>query len=129
MVDHAGSDPVDVKALLLDADSLAVLWMNESARAALVEPPPSINDVALEAVVPMAEELGVRGMLAAVAEDGAARHTRTSLVSTPRGGLSVVISAYRLPDGALLLLVDNAWRPTHKSSPADGSRRPHRRTR
>lgn len=107
--------PVDARAMLVDPVSLGVVWMNESAARSV---PPG-EDATLATVVPLAEELGVPEAVRVVADTGEPRHLHTSLVSTHRGGMAVVISIYRLPDGHVLVITDRTWQaaaPARKTS-------------
>jgi len=131
MSDHEGHSemsgdeqaiPVKAKAVLIDPASLTVVWMNESAAQGLGDPHGhATGDVPLESVVPMAESLGVPEAVRAVADTGVARHLQTKLVSTTRGSVTIVMSMYRLPDGPVLLVIENAWQP--RESAGGGSRR------
>lgn len=114
--------PVKAKAVLIDPASLTVVWMNESAAQGLDDPHnDATGDVPLESVVPMAESLGVPEAVRAVADTGVARHLQTKLVSTTKGSVTIVISMYRLPEGPVLLVMENAWQP--RESTGGGSRR------
>lgn len=115
--------PARVKAALVDPDSMLVVWMNEAAAHSVAG---HLNDsasgVAIDQLVPMAEELGMPAALRAAADSGASRHLQTDLVSTVRGSVAILISIYRLPHGELLVLMENAWQPRHVP-PGDGTRR------
>ena len=103
---------VKAKAVLIDPASMTVAWMNESAAQGLADPHgDAAGDVPLESVVPMAESLGVPEAVRAVADTGVARHLQTKLVSTTKGSMAIVISIYRLPEGTVLLVMENAWQP------------------
>lgn len=125
----ADSDPVEAKAILIDPATMGVLWMNESAASALPDPAPPLAEVSIAQVIPAAEAMGLPDAIRRVAEDGVARHVKTSLVSTPKGRMEVVTSIYLLPLGAVLVLADNAWEPAHKTGGDAPSRRPGRRRR
>lgn len=122
--------PVKAKAVLIDPESMTVLWMNESAsedsseRGSVFVPGSPIDQV-----VPMAKALGVPEALRAVADTGVAKHLRTDLVSTARGSVAIVISIYRMPDGKLLVLTENAWHVKHGKTGRSASRRSGRRAR
>jgi hypothetical protein len=124
-----GDTPVKAKAALIDPESMAVLWANE--------PPPSAgSDAAAESrsgttiddVVPMADSLGVPEALREVAVTGVARHLRVDVVSKTTGSIAQVVSIYRLPDGKLLVLSENAWVMGRGGTPGS-PRRPGRRAR
>ena len=119
--------PVNAKAVLIDADCTTVLWMNESA-AGDSEVPPDSLPAPLGQVVPISELIGVPEALLAVSRTGVAQHTRTDLVSTSRGRVVIAASMYRLPDGRLLLLIENAWQVEHAKSAGGASRGSGRRT-
>lgn len=83
------------------------------------------GEATIEALVPMAESLGVREVPRSVADTGVARHLQTKLVSTAQGSVTVVISMYRLPHGQVLLVMENAWQPATKR----GGGRPNQKGR
>ncbi len=102
--------PVKTKAILIDAASMTVLWMNEAALQDLSEyDAASVAGVPVAEGVPLSDILGAPEALRAVAETGVPQHLRANLVSTSRGSMVIVASVYRLPDGNLLLLIENAW--------------------
>jgi len=111
-VRHTDEDsvPVNAKAVLIDPDSMTVLWMNESA---LQDCPDLVSEsvagTPVDQAVPMAEILGLPQALHAVAATGVPGHLHTNLVSTAKGSMEIVSSIYRLPDGTLLLLTEHAW--------------------
>jgi hypothetical protein len=112
------------KAFLVDPVSMRVVWMNDAAAEdplTAAELPAPIADA-----VPVAEALGAPDAVRAAAESGATQHLRANLVSTTRGSVTVVASVHRLPDGAVLLLLENAWQPKHQHAEA-AARRPSRR--
>ncbi len=117
--------PVNAKAFLIDSRSLTVLWVNESAAQDF--PTGKLDSaVPIESVTPVP---GVRDALESVAASGLPRHLSANLVSTVRGSLALAASVYRLPDGDLLLLVENAWQADHAKRDATVCRRPRRRGR
>lgn len=103
--------PVSTQAVLIDPESMTVVWVNEaasrdrSARDSGAAPGISIGDV-----VPMAEALGVPEALRTVADTGAPRHLHADVFSTAGRTVSLVVSIYRLPHGTLLLLSEHALR-------------------
>ena len=112
MQDAHDTGPVKAKAALVDSRTMTVLWLNESAAQALQEPVDLAKQtVTIEQIVPMASQLGMGQALCEVADTGEPRHLHTRLVSTAKGGIEIVISIYRVPDGALLVLMENAWQP------------------
>jgi hypothetical protein len=102
------STPVQAKAVLVDPEAMTVLWMNESAAEGL-SAPDSAPGASIGQALPLAETMGVAEALRMAAETGEAQHLHANLVSTARGSLEIVTSVYRLPDGKLLVLTDNAW--------------------
>lgn len=121
--------PVKAKAVLIDPRSMTVVWMNESAAQGLSDVGISVPGVTIEQALPMGETLGIPEALKSVAETGVARHLRTNLVSTSQGSMAIATSLYRLPDGTVLVLTENAWQPLHSKPGADGARRQGRRHR
>jgi hypothetical protein len=114
--DEAGT-PVSVKAALIDPASMAVIWANEPASEDAHQP------ASVEDVVPLAAALQVPAALRAVAETGVARHLQADVVSTTRGSVTLRVSVYRLPDGMLLVLAENAWQVRHRDAHGGASRR------
>jgi hypothetical protein len=111
---------VKTRALLVDANSSTVLWLNSAAQSDLGDEPGV--GLPIEKAMPLAQMLGVPGALATTAEDGETRHLRTGLVTTSRGGLDIACDISRLPDGTLLVLSENAWQS--RQNPRErGSRR------
>lgn len=118
--------PVKTKALLLDPSTMSVVWMNESAAENVPDAQGDLTRVSIEQFVPMADTLGVREMLSSVAETGAPRHLSVDLISSAKGGVAVFVSAYRLPGGNLLVLMENSWRgrrPDAEQTPGHSRRR------
>lgn len=116
--------PVKAKAVLIDPQSMTVVWVNEAASDG--DPGDvrgTLTRSSIDRFVPMAEALGVPDALRSVAETGVARHLRADLVSTVRGSVAMVVSLYRLPDGMVLVLVENAWKMAERNArPRHGSR-------
>lgn len=108
--------PVRAKAILVDPATMMVMWMNESPSTAQPGSP-------VDNVVPMAESLGVREALRSVADTGVARHLQADLVSTSKGAMAMVVSIYRLPDGMVLVLIENTWQIGRPDPSASTSRR------
>ena len=116
--------PVKAKAVLIDPQSMTVVWANEAASDADPDSargtPPGTS---VDRLVPMAEALGVPEALRSVADTGVARHLRAGLVSMARGSVAMVVSVYRLPEGMLLVLIENAWQiGARKAGSRHGSR-------
>jgi hypothetical protein len=116
--------PVKAKAVLIDPQSMTVVWANEAASEGDAgEAHGALAGLSVDRIVPMAEALGLPEALRAVAETGVARHLRADLVSMARGSVAMVVSVYRLPDGTLLVLIENAWQMgERKARPRQGSR-------
>lgn len=122
------SVPVRVKAAVVDPGEMRVLWMNEAAEESLLDRETGFTPgMSAEALVPMTGTEELPETLARVAATGDPQHLRVDLVSTGRGSVTISTSAYPLPDGMLLVLVDNVWLAKHETESA--SRRPNRRRR
>jgi hypothetical protein len=115
--------PARVKAALVDPHSMKIIWMNEAAAHSVERDPiDPASGVTIDRLVPMSDALGVAAALREVADSGTPQHMQTDLVSTARGSVAIVISIYRMPEGALLMLMENAWQP-HHGQPGGGARR------
>lgn len=101
--------PVRAKAVLIDAESLTVTWMNETAAQDTSDAGGVVSGLPLDQVVPIAELLGVPEALRAAAETGVPQHLQADLVSTAKGSVLIVASVYPLPDRKLLLLMEHGW--------------------
>lgn len=111
--------PVGAKVLLIDPGTLSVVWMNESAAAGVPDAVGNVGSGAtVEQVAPIAREMGVADAVRDLARTGVARHLRTSLVSTTRGRMVIVASIYRMPDGQVLLVMEQSWEARGGRSPA-----------
>lgn len=100
------------KALLVDSASLTVVW----ASWAGVEPGSHVSSV-----VPMAEEMGAADAVRAVALTGIATSRSADLIPTRRGSMALVVSFHRRPDGAVLVLMENAWQHAGRSGSPGGT--------
>ena len=89
---------VRVKAAVVDPATMALLWSNEEAQAGTID-----------AVVPMAESMGVPDAMREVARTGVPANLQANVISTGRGAMAVVVTIHRLPDGLLLVLAEDAW--------------------
>jgi hypothetical protein len=108
--DDKGNSPVKAKAFLVDPGTLDVLWMNEAASLeAGAGAGHQEGGIPLEEAFPISKDMGLLEELPAVAESGRPRHLETNLISSKKGDMTVVASAYRLPDGKVLILSDLAW--------------------
>jgi len=109
--------PVKAKAILVDPVFLTVLWMDESAQKDMPgKGAEGTLGISIEKAVPMASAIGLEAALRGVSETGRARHLRKKLITTSRGDMDLAASVYRLPDGKLLLLMEQAFqmrRPGH----------------
>lgn len=103
-------NPVRAKAVLVNPDTMTVLWMNESASAGIARRGATRGrTLSLVDAVPVAEALGLVEVIADVSATGVAQHVGADLISTPRGNMGFTISIYRLPDGTVLLITEDAW--------------------
>ncbi|HAL29375.1 MAG TPA: hypothetical protein DCP20_01475 [Coriobacteriia bacterium] len=100
------------KALLVDPASQTVVWASWTD----VEPGSHVASA-----VPMAEEMGVAEAVQAVAVTGIATSRSADLIPTRRGSMALVVSFHRLPDGAVLVLMENAWQHAGRSRPPGGT--------
>jgi hypothetical protein len=128
--DETHSTPVQAKTVLIDPVSMTVLWMNESAARDLGDQASGFGQgMSVVEAVPLAEVLGLPTALREAAETGVAQHLSADLVSTSKGRMAIVASAYRMPEGKLLLVIENAWQAEHRARNPSDSRRhrhPHR---
>ena len=117
--------PVQAKAVLVDPETMQVIWMNESAAEPFADRTAgAVRQPLVAEAVPMAETLGVLDAVRAVAETGVARHLEADLVSTSRGAVSLVVSVYRLPDGMVLVLSEQAWHVERRRTEGRGGQPP-----
>lgn len=105
------ASPVRAKALIVDPASMTVLWMNE----AVAQSPTGAGSgasvgSALAEVLPVAVTLGIPDAVRAVVATGSPQHLRADLVSTSKGSMALAASVYALPDGTVLVLMENSWR-------------------
>lgn len=105
------------KITLVSPDTMTAVWSNEASGAAPGTP--------LAQIIPLAEEQHAEQVLAEVASTGEPAQLRAVLVSTGRGGLDMATSVYRLPDGLLLVVTENAFKASH-DRPEGGSARSNR---
>lgn len=120
----AGEVPVAAQALLIDPDTLAVVWMNESAARALAERGAEAEPgMSVERALPVTAALGVTGALREVAASGVPRRLRSDVIAMSRRSLALVVSIERLPDGKLLLLAEHVV----QAAPGRGARGARRR--
>jgi len=121
--------PVQTKAVLIEPVSMTVLWMNESAAQDFADGNQPVAGVPVAQAVPLSEILAVPESLRVVAETGVSQRMKANLVTTTQGSLAIVASVYRLPDGKLLLLIENAWQARQDRTGENPSQRRGRRTR
>ncbi len=120
--------PVRAKALLVDPETMAVRWTNEPVGSSLSwrrrgAPQP----LELTQAVPMSDALGLPDVVREVWQSGIARHLGANLVTTGKGAVAYVVSVYRLPDGAVLVLTEHAWHVKEGAESPSGTRRSQRR--
>lgn len=115
------------RLMLVEPATITVTWMNEAASTALLalgtEWAPGLPLAAVAAVTGTHD---IAPMLREVSATGSPGHMRVDLVSTGRGSITIDTSAYRLPDGMLLVLVENAWQtrsPDERAADRAGRRR------
>jgi hypothetical protein len=127
--DESGT-PGRAKVLLVDPSTMTVVWTNDPAAldvaGAGVE---HATPLTVERIVPMAQAMDVSAALRAVADSGVAQHLRADLVSTAQGRMAIVVSVFRLPDGMLLVLTENAWQAGHGRAGESAQRPARRRSR
>lgn len=131
MPDQQG-DPVRVKAVMVDAATLSVIWMNESAADSAAPAMGMSGDVpampTLAQAVPMPDAGAFAERVREVASTGHPHHVRTELIAMNRGSMVLVTSVYRLPgDENLLILTEHTWHGTKRAQGEPGSQRPNRR--
>lgn len=122
------SQAVKAQALLLDPESFAILWANApGAPVSTGQGGDPALALTLERAVPMADTVGVREALRAVADTGIAQHLCVEVVAMARKSVALVISIYRLPDGNLLLLTEHALHVGRGTADSPAARRSGRR--
>ncbi|MBN1390148.1 MAG: hypothetical protein JXA22_05850 [Candidatus Thermoplasmatota archaeon] len=105
-----GQRPIKAKAYLIEPEELRVIWMNGSARRDCPDiDPDTIDGIPLDVAVPLARTMGVEHALRAVSDTGTSQNLHTSVITTRKGTLGLAASIYRLPDGKILMLIENAW--------------------
>ena len=122
----AGEAPVRAKVALVEPGTMRVVWLNESAMQTAADAGAGAPST-IEQVVPMAESLGLPEALRHVSATGEPRHLQADLISTVRGSMAMVTSVYRLPDGMLLVVTENAWQSGRDEPGAPRHGRPRRR--
>lgn len=101
--------PVKTKAIVVDPETMVVLWANEAAaESPSVESAGAVGS-AVERVVPLAGQLGVVAAIGRVAATGEPYHVHADLIPTRRGSMVLAVSMYRLPEGTVLVLAENEW--------------------
>lgn len=105
------------KAYLIDPKTGSIIWMNESARRDRPDIDPyKEGGPQIEKTVHMARELGIMEALSLVAETGETQHLHAGVIHMRRGTLEIAASLYPLPDGKLLLLIENAWQMKRRTN-------------
>lgn len=118
--DAGGAGPVKAKVVIIDASSMAVVWLNEAAvEGAGIRDHDSPHCAA--DVIPVAEAMGVPAALERVAKTGVAEHLSMDVVSMGRGSITLVTSVYRLPDGLVMTVTENAWQSAEPASRGGGA--------
>lgn len=97
--------PVQARVAIVNPHTLEVAWSNDAADHGRGAP----QGRSLEDVVELTASLALPDAVAAVAADGEPRHRAVDLVSTSRGSVQVLASAYRLPDGNVMVVVEKSW--------------------
>lgn len=117
---------VTTRLVLVDPADMSVAWVNEAAAEILsgVAGPPTLEHVASMVGVP-----SLADALQQVAETGEPQHLTSRLIGTGVGTLIITTSAYRLPDGMLLLAAANDLQIKRGNEGSGAQRRPGRRTR
>ena len=75
----------------------------------------------------MSEAMGLPDVVREVSQSGVARHLSANLVTTGKGAVAYVVSVYRLPDGAVLVLTEHAWHVGEGAKSPSGTRGSKRR--
>jgi hypothetical protein len=119
--------PVKAKAVLIDPQAMTVSWMNEAGAQDFPGAESTLAGTPVERAVPLAELLGVPKALRDAARTGEPRHLHADLVSSAKGSVAIVASVYRLPDGQLLLLMENAFQVSRGARDPEGSSGSRRR--
>ena len=119
--------PVRAKAWLVDAETMAVRWTNESVGSSSPGDAEEPLPLELAQAVPMSDTLGLPDVVREVSQNGIARHLSANLVTTGKGAVAYVLSVYRLPDGAVLVLTEHAWHVGEGAKSPTGTRRSPRR--
>lgn len=110
---------VNAKVVIVDPESLRVLWTNVPREASTLTALDA-GSPALEEVVPMAGQLGIADAIRAVADSGAQRNLRADVISTRRGSMALLVSVYRLPQGSVLVVAENAWKSAERGGERPG---------
>lgn len=116
-------DAVSTRALLVDPSTRAVLWASDPATLARLE---SGERFGASDALQLPATVGLEEAVAGVADTGRPRHVSASLVATSRATVTLVVSVYALPDGALLVLADTSWH-VRRGSQEGGDEEPRRR--
>lgn len=116
---------VRTRAVVVEPASMIVLWANEAALGAGAGMAAGVLvGSSADLAVPMAGELGIAEAIARVATTGEPHYARADLIPTRRGSMTLSISLDRLPDGSVLVLIENAWQhgARGESGPRERSR-------
>jgi hypothetical protein len=112
--------PIRTRALVVDPVSMIVLWANEAAHGAAAAG--AHAGAPVDTAVPMAAELGVTDAITRVAATGEPHYARADLIPTRRGSMVRAISLDRLPNGQVLVLMEDVWHHAGKREPGSSGR-------
>jgi len=94
------------KVALVDPVSLEIVWSSV--------PVPAEGDPAtglpLDVLVPMAEAIGLPGVLREVAATGISGCLEVDVITSNRGTVTLVVTVHRIPRELLLIVVEPGWR-------------------
>ena len=100
--------PVRARAIVVDPETMKVLWANEAATGA-PSAGAAVAGGTIEQTFPLAGQLGISDAIARVAASGEPHHVHASVIPTRRGSMVLAISVYRLPEGSVLVLAEDSW--------------------
>ncbi|MHB1017817.1 MAG: PAS domain-containing protein [Coriobacteriia bacterium] len=114
--------PVKTKAIMVDPETMVILWANEAAAESPSVESAGVVGSAVERVVPLAGQLGVVAAIGRVAATGEPYHVHADLIPTRRGSMVLAVSMYRLPEGTVLVLAQNEWEHAGRAEPGESGR-------
>lgn len=121
-VSEGRDTPVKTKAIVVDPKTMAVLWANEAAAESPSAGTAAVIGSSVERVVPLAEQLGIVTAIEQVSASGEPYHVHADVIPTRRGSMVLAISVYRLPEGAVLVLIENAWEYAARTGQGESGR-------